>query len=197
MPKSKQRCEELREETRTMILQKSLLYFAKNGFQGTKINDLSKYIGIAPGTMYIYFKSKEDLYDAIIKIVDCRHEVAQLKMLQLMPVKANKKIRILSEHILEKLQKDIEFAAKVAIGTQISLEEDSSHASSTTTYQSELYRYTALIIEQGQKEGFFVAGSSKKLADYYWGVVYLYSLKKLFTTSYEMITREDLERTIK
>ena len=41
-----------------------------------------------------------------------------------------------------------------------------------------------------------VDGSSMKLADYYWGVVYLYSLKRLFTTQYEMITVEDLERTV-
>lgn len=41
-----------------------------------------------------------------------------------------------------------------------------------------------------------VAGSSMKLADYYWGVVYLYSLRRLFTTEYEMISVEDLERTV-
>lgn len=35
-----------------------------------------------------------------------------------------------------------------------------------------------------------------KLADYYWGVVYLYALKSLFTTQYEMINVDDLERTV-
>jgi AcrR family transcriptional regulator len=47
MPKSKERCREIREEMRNTILQKSLLYFARNGFAGTKISDLSKNIGIA------------------------------------------------------------------------------------------------------------------------------------------------------
>ena len=41
-----------------------------------------------------------------------------------------------------------------------------------------------------------VDGSSMKLADYYWGVVYLYSLKRLFTSEYEMISVDDLERVV-
>ena len=56
MPKSKERCQEIREEMRTTILQKSLLYFARNGFAGTKISDLSKNIGIGQGTIYVYFE---------------------------------------------------------------------------------------------------------------------------------------------
>ena len=35
-----------------------------------------------------------------------------------------------------------------------------------------------------------------KLADYYWGVIYLYALKKLFTTKYEMISANDLARIL-
>lgn len=48
-----------------------------------------------------------------------------------------------------------------------------------------------------QKEGTIVDGAgAHEAGDYYWGVVYLYSLKKLFTTRYQMISAEDLERTI-
>lgn len=32
MPKSQERCQEIREETRSKILKDSMLYFAKNGF---------------------------------------------------------------------------------------------------------------------------------------------------------------------
>ncbi|WP_198507936.1 TetR/AcrR family transcriptional regulator [Clostridium pasteurianum] len=40
---------------RDKILHKSMLYFARNGFLETKISDLSKYIGIGQGTLYLYF----------------------------------------------------------------------------------------------------------------------------------------------
>ena len=196
MPKSKERCQELREQMRENILQKSLLYFARNGFAGTKISDLSRNIGIGQGTIYVYFESKEQLFREILKIADGSQTLKQMKLLVKMPVSAKKKIRMLSETIMEKLETDENFAAMIALNTQMLLEKNKEYSSEDTTYQTQLYQYTAKIIEQGQKEKSMVDGSSMKLADYYWGVVYLYSLKRLFTTEYEMISVEDLERTI-
>ncbi len=196
MPKSKERCQEIREQMRETILQKSLLYFARNGFAGTKISDLSRNIGIGQGTIYVYFESKEELFREILKIADGSQTVKQMKLLVKMPVSAKKKLRMLSETIMKRLETDENFAAMIALNTQMLLEKNKEYSSEDTTYQTQLYQYTAKIIEQGQKEKSMVDGSSMKLADYYWGVVYLYSLKRLFTTEYEMISVEDLERTI-
>lgn len=196
MPKSKERCQEIREEMRNTILKKSLLYFAKNGFAGTKISDLSRNIGIGQGTIYVYFQSKEELFQEILKIADSNKILKQMKVLVYTPIPAKKKIHLLSENVMKKLQEDENFAAMIALNTQMLLEKAKNYSAVDTTYQSELYDYTAKIIEQGQKEGTMVEGSSMKLADYYWGVIYLYSLKRLFTTEYEMISIEDLERTI-
>lgn len=196
MPKSKERCQEIREQMRDTILQKSLLYFARNGFAGTQISDLSRNIGIGQGTIYVYFESKEELFREILRIADGSQTVKQVKLLVKMPVSAKKKIRMLSETIMKRLETDEKFAAMIALNTQMLLEKDKEYSSEDTTYQTQLYPYTAKIIEQGQKEKSMVDGSSMKLADYYWGVVYLYSLKRLFTTEYEMISVEDLERTV-
>ena len=196
MPKSKERCQKIREEMRNTILQKSLLYFARNGFAGTKISDLSKNIGIAQGTIYVYFESKEDLFQEILKIADSKEMIKKMKMLVAMPVPAKTKLRILSETVLRQLEENEIFAAMIALNTQMLLEKNETYSSGETTYQTKLYDYTAKIIKQGQKEKSMVDGSGMKLADYYWGVVYLYSLKRLFTTQYEMISVEDLERTV-
>ena len=196
MPKSKERCREIREEMRNTILQKSLLYFARNGFAGTKISDLSKNIGIAQGTIYIYFESKEDLFQEILRIADSKEMIKKMKMLVAMPIPAKNKLRILSETVLNQLEEDETFAAMIALNTQMLLEKNNAYSSDETTYQTKIYDYTAKIIKQGQKEKSMVEGSGMKLADYYWGVVYLYSLKRLFTTQYEMISVEDLERTV-
>ena len=196
MPKSKERCHEIREEMRNTILRKSLLYFARNGFAGTKISDLSKNIGIGQGTIYVYFESKEELFQEILKIADSNEIMKKMKLLAAMPISAKKKLRMLSETVLNRLEEDETFAAMIALNTQILLEKDASYSSEDTTYQTELYNYTSKIIAQGQKEKSMVAGSSMKLADYYWGVVYLYSLKRLFTSEYEMISVDDLERTV-
>lgn len=196
MPKSKERCQEIREEMKNTILRKSLLYFARNGFAGTKISDLSKNIGIGQGTIYVYFESKEELFQEILKIADSNEMLNKMKLLSAMPISAKKKLRMLSETVLSHLEEDETFAAMIALNTQMLLEKNEAYSSEETTYQTELYNYTSKIIEQGQKEKSMVDGSSKKLADYYWGVVYLYSLKRLFTSEYEMISVNDLERTV-
>ncbi|MBD5544747.1 MAG: TetR/AcrR family transcriptional regulator [Lachnospiraceae bacterium] len=195
MPKSPERCKEIKEEMRNKILHASMLYFAKNGFSGTKISDLAKYIGIGQGTIYVYFESKEELFKEIFKMTTYEKDVKDLKILSALPISARQKIHKLSKAVLGRLEQDEYFAGKIALNTQLVLEK-SDYITDAATYQLELYEYTAKIMEQGQREGRIVEGSSMKLADYYWGVVYLYALKKLFTTKYEMITIEDLERTI-
>ena len=85
MPKSPGRCQEIREETRSKILHDAMLYFAKNGFAGTRISDLSKSIGIGQGTLYLYFKSKEDLFHEIYAMIDNRKELQKLRLLAGLP----------------------------------------------------------------------------------------------------------------
>lgn len=195
MPKSQERCQEIREETRSKILKDSMLYFAKNGFAGTKISDLAKHIGIGQGTLYIYFKSKEELFHEIFALTNSSKDIKELKILMNLPISAKKKIQKLSNSIMTKLIRDDDYAAKVALNTQMMFEQK-DFVSAETTYQSELYQITEKIIKQGQKEGSIVDGLPVKLADYYWGVVYLYALKKLFTTKYEMISDKDLARVL-
>lgn len=195
MPKSAERCQEIREETRSKILHDSMLYFAKNGFDGTKISDLAKHIGIGQGTLYVYFKSKEELFKEIAARTNNSKDIKELKQLMRLPLSAKRKIEKLSEDIMAKLVSDENYAAKVALNTQMMFEKK-NFASKETTYQSELYQITEKIIQKGQKEGTVVAGEPMKLADYYWGVVYLYALKKLFTTKYELISDRDLARIL-
>lgn len=196
MPKTLEQCEQIRMDMRNKILQKSILYFAKNGLSGTKIRDLSQYIGIGQGTIYVYFNSKEELFEEICKVINNKKDIEQLKLLAALPISAKQKIQKLTGVVLQQMSENTDFAGKVALNTQVMLEQDEAYSSSNTTYQSELYKYTAKIITQGQKEGSVVKGNPLKLADYYWGVVYLYALKKLFTTKYEMLHSEDLERTV-
>lgn len=196
MPKSPERCGEIRTEMRNKILRESIRYFAKNGFSGTKISDLSKHIGIGQGTIYLYFESKEELFREIQKMINREKDIKELKFLAEFPIPAKQKIHKLTKEVLLQLEKDDSFAGMIALNTQMLLEQEEDCPAEGTTYQSELYKYMAEIIGQGQREGSIVPGNPLKLADYYWGVVYLYALKKLFTTKYEMIGVEDLERTL-
>lgn len=195
MPKSPERCQEIREEMRSKILHDAMLYFARNGFAGTKISDLAKSMGIGQGTLYVYFKSKEDLFHEIYSMIDNEKETQKIKLLAGLPLSAKQKIHKLSEYLMDSLAKDESFAAMIALNAQATLEQN-DFTYKDSSYEADWYQYTAKIIAQGQKEKSVVTGSPMKLADYYWGVVYLYSLKRLFTAKYEMITAHDLERIL-
>ena len=81
MPKTEEQCQQIREDTRNRILKKSSLYFARNGFGDTKIGDLARHIGIGQGTIYLYFKSKEELFEEIRKSAENQDDIKRLKML--------------------------------------------------------------------------------------------------------------------
>src|ERR1700733_4864273 len=50
-----------KEKTKERILAAALALFRENGFDGTTTRQISKKAGIAEGTLFNYFKTKEDL----------------------------------------------------------------------------------------------------------------------------------------
>ncbi|GGG01688.1 TetR family transcriptional regulator [Paenibacillus albidus] len=55
------------EERRNEILDTAELLFFSKGYTKTTINDMLQAIGIAKGTFYYYFKSKEEVMDAVVQ----------------------------------------------------------------------------------------------------------------------------------
>lgn len=49
------------------ILEAGLALFAERGFAATRLDDVAKRAGIAKGTVYLYFSSKESLFEAALK----------------------------------------------------------------------------------------------------------------------------------
>ncbi|MGG2065765.1 TetR/AcrR family transcriptional regulator [Bacillus sp. S14(2024)] len=54
------------EDRRNEILDTAERLFVSKGYMKTTVNDILREIGIAKGTLYHYFKSKEEVMDAII-----------------------------------------------------------------------------------------------------------------------------------
>src|SRR5207237_6556739 len=59
-------------EIKEKIIQAAIESFAQTGFDRTKMEDIANRVGLSKGTIYIYFKSKEDLFLAI-----CDHNIRQ------------------------------------------------------------------------------------------------------------------------
>ena len=185
MPKTEEQFRQMRDDMRSRILRESSLYFAKNGFGDTKISDLAGHIGIGQGTIYLYFRSKEELFEEIRKNADNSIEVKKIRALAKLPVSASSKIEKISEEVIKSLE-DEDYAVKITIYTQLLLEQDNG------LYKSDMYEALAGIIKKGQKAGTVRKGDPLMLADLYWGTVYLYALKKLFIKEFRMIDKATL-----
>lgn len=60
------------EVRRNEILDAADELFAQKGFDGTSTQDILEKVGIARGTLYYHFKSKEDIMDALIERYNVR-----------------------------------------------------------------------------------------------------------------------------
>jgi len=56
-----------REDRMRAIRAAALAVFAAKGFSAARLDDVAAAAGVAKGTIYLYFKSKEDLLEAIVK----------------------------------------------------------------------------------------------------------------------------------
>lgn len=52
-------------ELKEKIIQAAIESFSQSGYDRTKMEDIAKRLGLSKGTLYLYFKSKEDLFIAI------------------------------------------------------------------------------------------------------------------------------------
>lgn len=72
-------------KTRLMLVDVARQLFAKKGFENTTMNDIAKASGKGRRTLYTYFKSKEDVFYAVIeseleRLSDKLEEVAMKKI---------------------------------------------------------------------------------------------------------------------
>jgi AcrR family transcriptional regulator len=60
-----------KEKKRKMIMQAALKIFSKKGYSPAVLDEVAQEAGIAKGTLYLYFKDKEDLfYSTLMSVID-------------------------------------------------------------------------------------------------------------------------------
>lgn len=84
------------EERKEEILDAAERLFGTKGFDNTSTNDILEEVGIARGTLYYHFKSKEEILDGVIR-----------RMTERMMAKAGKIVRNRELSLLERLTKAI------------------------------------------------------------------------------------------
>ena len=56
---------EYKEIAKSKIIQAAIKVFSKKGYHGSKMDEIAEEVGVSKATLYTYFKSKEDILQAI------------------------------------------------------------------------------------------------------------------------------------
>jgi AcrR family transcriptional regulator len=72
----------MRQDRREQIIAAAMELFARKGFRGTTTRDLATHAGVNEAIIFRHFKTKEELYSAIIEYKAGEHRDAQIEELE-------------------------------------------------------------------------------------------------------------------
>ena len=191
MPRSREQNAQIREQAKNNILQKSVAFFAKNGVKGTTIGELTKGIGISQGAIYVYYNSKEDLYQDVISFSQGKIISENLQEIEKMNVPAIRKLRYISDMILKNISEEKLYASYMYLAL------DPYVKYGFTKEENPFFDLMKNVIKEGQKDGAFAKGDVVKTSEYFWSVVYMYCMKKIHDPKCTLLTSSELERVIR
>ncbi|OIJ21525.1 TetR family transcriptional regulator [Anaerobacillus alkalidiazotrophicus] len=149
------------EERRNEIIDAAEVLFLTKGYSGTTVNDILQKVGIAKGTFYYYFQSKEEVMDAIVlRFIDSGVEAAKA-IAQDSNLKAPEKIF----HILMSQEADTN-QKKEIVDQFHQVNNAEMHQKSLVETILKLTPVLASIIEQGIEEGSFKTPYPKETVEF-------------------------------
>ncbi|MBK8810248.1 MAG: TetR/AcrR family transcriptional regulator [Acidobacteria bacterium] len=138
-------------DKREAILRAAIKVFAGKGYFNSKVADIAKEAGVADGTVYLYFKSKDDIlrsfFDRAMSdfIAEGRKELAELDG-------AEEKLRRIAHLHLERLGADRDLAIVFQVELRGSTKHMQEFSAAGFAEYLDIIRAT---IAEGQKEGVF------------------------------------------
>jgi TetR/AcrR family fatty acid metabolism transcriptional regulator len=146
-------------DKRTAILRAATKVFARNGYFNSKVADIAREAGVADGTVYLYFKNKDDVLISLVNqtmeefISAGRAKIDKLK-------DPRDKLRTIARLHLEGLGSDRD----LAIVFQVELRQSTKFMEQLSA--TKVGEYLGLIrkaIEEGQRKGIFRRDFSPKV----------------------------------
>ncbi len=145
---------------RESILRAATRVFARNGYFNSKVADIARAAGVADGTVYLYFKSKEEILHSIFDQNMAEALAADRKLIDKLRDPREKLRRIAALH-LERLGADRDLAVVFQVelrGSTKFMEEFSAAGF------AEYLGLLRAIFEEGQRSGVFRKELNAKVA---------------------------------
>ena len=138
------------EKRKSEILDVAEQLFAEKGFDNASTNDIINRIGIARGTLYHHFKSKEEILDAIVE------RMTREKILQAEKIIENKNIPILERLTLSYLSLNVDSKAGAEVLEQMHKPQNALlHQKMQESVISGIVPLMEKLITEGNESGIF------------------------------------------
>jgi TetR/AcrR family transcriptional regulator, fatty acid metabolism regulator protein len=146
-------------DKREAILRAAIRVFAHNGYFNSKVADIAREAGIADGTVYLYFKSKEEILHSIFDRSVEEALAAARKQIELIP-DAREKLRRIALLHLERLGADRDLAVVFQVELRGSTKFMQEFSAAGFAEYLSLIRST---FEEGQRAGVFRSDLNAKV----------------------------------
>lgn len=166
MPRTKEQNETIREATRVKIHLAAVKLFSQKGLIATSVQEIAETAQISHGLLYRHYKSKEDLFGALVsEALDGLELTAQLFISDESPIDVLRKI---TETIIDDLTNEEEFLQYMMMLTHpFLMNYDFPWMKDIVERDKLIFTQLARLIERGQSLGQFRHGDSMQLAQFY------------------------------
>ena len=137
------------DDKRSRILQAAVKVFARRGYFAARVADVARRAGVADGTIYLYFRNKEDILVSLFDEVMSEH--LEGKRREMEPGEpAPVRLRAIAERHLALLGRNRD----LAVVFQVELRQSTKFMERfTASWLQDYFTLIAEVIEQGQREG--------------------------------------------
>ena len=168
MPKTEEQNQKIQDKRKEELLEAALEEFSRKGYSGTKISDVIKRAEISQGLIYHYYKSKEELYLAVIE-KSIELSMGLVETIRKSNLKGWSGIYAMTQYLVQWLRSGGEGKVRFFFIQQASMLEPMPIEVKTALAKSmEMVEFTKVLIEEAQKEGKVIEGDPRMLATIYW-----------------------------
>lgn len=150
------------DDKRQRILDAAIRVFARKGYFASRVSDVAKAAGIADGTIYLYFRNKDDVLVSLFDGIMCEHVSAGRREVEKIEG-APEQLKAVASHHLKLLGGNRELAAVF----QVELRQSTKFmARFTASWLKDYFDLLQDVIEKGQREGTIRKELRRKLASH-------------------------------
>jgi len=155
-PRTKTQVAQHRTERRAQILQAAGRVFSQKGFQAANVSDVAVEARVSQGTIYHYFKSKEDLFLAVFEAWEAENLYLEVRAAMDVSASAAEQLRFLARAVGERMAQSEEiFPASVEFWSHI--HRNAAIQEGFRRIFAELRAIVAELIQDGITQGEFVS----------------------------------------